>query len=178
MIQKKQPWCAVLILLASASCLVFVSQEAATQPPAQNGMARLAPAGSYALLWDKPLEIDVKSPGVKWADHTYHLVRLGRAQFHLSALSRLTATFNAGTNTFDNVDYDVHVAIFDAQGKLLGTGKTICSVSRIWAGRSGLTSKTLEVDFGVNRDYSQAEFFSVAISNSQVLTPDQWQKQK
>ncbi|MBV9868868.1 MAG: hypothetical protein JO316_26275 [Abitibacteriaceae bacterium] len=178
MTPKKQHWSAGVILLAFVGCLTVAAQQAAPQPPEHSGLAPAAPVGSFPLSLDKPLEMAVESPGVEWRGNTYHLVQLGRAQFHLSALSRLTATFSGGVNTFDDVDYDVHVAVFNAHGQLLGTGRTVCSVARIWAGLSGTTSKTLDVDLGVNRDYAQAEFFSVAISNTQVLTPDQWQKQK
>lgn len=174
MISKKQHWCIAPLLLASLGGLLVASQEAATQPPPP---INRAPVGSFDFRFDKSLDMDVKSPGVKWGGNTHHLVRLGRAQFSLSTLSRLTASIDGSVNTFDDVDYDVHVAVFNAQGQLIGTGRTVCSVSRIWAGATGLTPRTLHVDFGVNRDYSQAKYFSVAINNAKVLTPDQWQKQ-
>ena len=69
-----------------------ITRVAAAVQSAQSGFARLAPVGSFAFSMNRPIEIDVKSPGEEWGGHAFQLVRLGRAQFHLSALSRLTVS--------------------------------------------------------------------------------------
>ena len=90
--------------------------------------------------------------------------------------SCLKADIQAGVTGFDDVDYDISGAVFDAAGQMLGTARAQCKVKRIWAGNVGMMAQTIRLDFGVSLDYTRAAAFSVSISNRKVLTPDEWQK--
>jgi hypothetical protein len=163
-------------LLAPAAALAVALGSTALA--GQEGAPPAAPAasGATAIAFGRPIPVDVKSAGVEWKGHTYHLVRIGRAEFHLAEEGRLKAVLSAGITTFDDVDYEVHAAVFDAAGRLLGTAKAPCKVQRIWVGKTLLSAVKLELDFGVSRAYAQAKSFTLAVSDRKVLTPDDWQK--
>jgi hypothetical protein len=124
----------------------------------------------------KPIPLRVSSAPVHWRGSDYVLVQIGEASFHTSPLGRVTALLSAGVLTFDNVEYEVHAALFDQGGKLLGTAQTLCPVTRIWAGVPGITSRKLTLDFGISKAYERAAWFTVSATEPEVLTPDQWQK--
>ena len=77
---------------------------------------------------------------------------------------------------FDNVDYDISAAVFDAAGQMLGSARAQCKVQRMWAGNVCRTGRTITLDFGISSDYTRAAAFAVSVSNRKVLTPDDWQK--
>jgi hypothetical protein len=133
-------------------------------------------ARMFPISLGEPAVIDVKSQGVEWRGNTYHLLRFGKARFRLDAEGRLLGTLTGGVTTFDDVPYEVHLAVFDGGGGLLGTAKAACPVQRIWLGKPLLETRTLEFDFGVSLAYRQAKSFSVAISERKVLTPADWQR--
>jgi hypothetical protein len=137
---------------------------------------RAASPGAVPLALDRQLDLRVESQGIRWREYTYHLVRLNRARFHLDERSRLTAVLTGGLTTFDDVDYDVHVAVFDAVGDLLGTARTACPVERIWLGKVITSRVELKLDFGISHAFANARTFTVAITDRKVLTPDDWQK--
>jgi hypothetical protein len=142
--------------------------EAEEKPP--------IPGAWEVVLTSRELPIQAESAPVRWKGQEYRLVRLGEARFFQSPRGRVTAELKGGTLTFDDVEYEVHAALFDAAGKLLGTAHTLCPVSRIWLGKPALTSTTLSLDFGISKAYARAEWFTVSITERDVLTPDQWQK--
>ncbi len=82
-----------------------------------------------------------------------------------------------GLTEFDDVDYDISGAVFDAAGQLLGSARAQCKVQRMWAG-GGVErgARTITLDFGVSLDYAHASAFAVSVSNRRVLAPDAWQK--
>jgi len=90
--------------------------------------------------------------------------------------NRLTAELQGGVTMFDDVDYDVSGAVFDAAGQLLGSARAQCKVQRAWAGKVAMKAQAVSLDFGVSLDYARAAAFAVCISNRKVLTPDDWQK--
>ena len=109
--------------------------------------------------------------------NTYNLVSLSSIRFELDKqTSRLKADVEACEFYFDNVDYDVSAAVFDATGKLLGTARARCTLVRMWLGKVVSGADTLGLDFGVSLDYAQATTFMLSISKRKVLTPDDWQK--
>lgn len=140
--------------------------------------AALAPVpGAWeVLLAGKAIPIRVTSAPVRWKGNDYRLVRIGEATFSQSPLGRVTAMLSAGVLTFDNVEYEVHAALFDEAGKLLGTAHTLCPVTRIWVGVAGTVSTTLALDFGISKAYDRARWFTVSVTERDVLTPDQWPK--
>jgi len=88
----------------------------------------------------------------------------------------LKADIQAGVTGFDDVDYDISGAVFDAAGQMLGTARAQCKVKRMWAGNVFMSPQTIRLDFGVSLDYTRAAAFAVSVSNRKVLTPDEWEK--
>lgn len=153
-----------------------------TAPGQSKSKPQSAGASSARL---RPLELGRKIPlnteshPVQWKTNTYHLVKLGSVQFELDKdSSHLQAEIQASTTSFDNVDYDISTAVFDASGALLGTARTDCNVQRIWLGALLMSQPKLALDFGNSLDYGSASSFMISISRHKVLTPDQWQTQK
>jgi len=122
------------------------------------------------------IPLAVQSPGVAWKGNTLHLVRLGSIAFDLDKNACLKADIQAGVTEFDNVDYDISAAVFDAAGQMLGTARAQCKVQRMWAGEVEVSAQTIRLDFGVSLDYTRVAAFAVSVSNRKVLTPDEWQK--
>jgi hypothetical protein len=160
---------ALLTLSATVlGALGIKKSEAAANPP--------IPGASEVLLTGKSIPIHVESAPVHWKGTDYRLVRIGDAAFYQSPLGRVTAQLSAGILTFDNVEYEVHAALFDEAGKLLGTARALCPVTRTWLGLPGTMPAKLALDFGISKAYARAEWFTVSINECEVLTPDQWQK--
>jgi hypothetical protein len=122
------------------------------------------------------IPLSVQSAGVTWKGNTFHLVHLGSIRFDLDKGDCLKATIQAGVTEFDNVDYDISAAVFDASGQMLGSARAQCKVQRMWAGNVWRTGRTITLDFGVSLDYTRAAAFAVSVSNRRVLTPDDWQR--
>jgi hypothetical protein len=120
------------------------------------------------------IPLAVRSAGVAWKGNTVHLVRLGSITFDLDKNDCLKADIQAGVTEFDNVDYDISAAVFDAAGQMLGTARAQCKVQRMWAGEVEVSAQTIRLDFGVSLDYTRAAAFAVSVSNRKVLTPDEW----
>jgi hypothetical protein len=145
--------------------------------PNETKKPEASPALTIPFNLGRPISLAVQSAGVEWRGNTYHLVGLGSIQFELDKqTSHLKADIKAGITGFDNVDYDVSVAVFDAAGKLLGAARSRCDVRTMWAGTVAIGAETISMDFGVSLDYAQAATFMVSISNRKVLTPEQWPK--
>ena len=130
----------------------------------------------FPLKLGSSIPLAVQSPGVAWKSNTFHLVRLNSIRFDLDKNASLKADIQAGLTEFDDVDYDVSGAVFDAAGQMLGTARAQCKVKAMWAGKVSRTAQTIRLDFGVSLDYTRAAAFAVSVSNRKVLTPDEWQK--
>jgi hypothetical protein len=161
----------------SLSRRAVLAAAAAPALASASASADAAPSGAFPLQFaGQPIRLDVKSAPVRWREHSYHLVSVGQASFLLSARHHLTGVLKAGITTFDSVDYEVHAALYDAAGRLLGTARALCPVERVWLGKVLNSSRELQLDFGINDAYERAKWFSVSITERQVVTPDQWQK--
>jgi hypothetical protein len=165
---------AVLGVLAIGGGLI----AAAPPAPAKEAKERqAAPGPMIPLKLGRSIPVSVQSAGVAWEGRTWSLVGFRAIRFELDKqTNHLKADVRGGVTHFDNVDYDVSVAVFDAAGKLLGVARTACEVRRYWVGGVISGPETLELDFGVSLDYTRAAAFMISISNRKVLTPDQWQK--
>jgi len=130
----------------------------------------------FPLKLGSPIPLAIQSPGVAWKGNTFQLVRLGSIRFDLDKNDCLKADIQAGVTSFDDVDYDISGAVFDAAGHMLGTARAQCKVQRMWAGEVKVSAQTIRLDFGVSLDYTRAAAFAVSVSNRKVLTPDEWQK--
>jgi hypothetical protein len=131
------------------------------------------------LKFGASLPLSIQSDGVEWKGHVYHLLALGSIEFDLEKGSEhLTAEIKAGTTSFDDVDYDISGAVFDATGRMLGAARATCHVERLWLGVVVTESQTVTLDFGRSLDYPAATGFMLTVSKRKVLTPDDWQKSK
>lgn len=136
-----------------------------------------SPGSTISLKFGHRIPLTIQSSGVKWKGSTYHLVSLSSIQFELDKqTSRLKAEVKAGVMGFDSVDYDVSAAVFGSDGKLLGVARGRCAVEAMWVGTVLTRGETINLDFGVSLDYSDAAAFMVSISKRKVLTPDEWKK--
>lgn len=163
---------ALNLLLAGPGAIAAPGEPPAPpQPPA-------APTnGPVPFEFGKPVPLNLSSSGVEWKGHTYQLLRLNSARFDLDRQTGLLkAEVKAGVTSFDDVEYDVSAAVFDARGRLLGTARAQCKVERIWLGHVMMMARDISLDFGLSLDYESATSFLIAISKRNVLTPDAWQK--
>jgi len=151
---------------------------AAPAPPQKEAKKQNAsPGPTVPLTLGRSIPLAVQSSGVEWQRGTYHLVNLSSIQFELDKqTNRLKADIRAGVTMFDNVDYDVSAAVFDASGRLLGVARARCGVQRVFISRVMVRAQTVGLDFGVSLDYAQAATFMVSISKRKVLTPSEWKK--
>jgi hypothetical protein len=132
---------------------------------------------AWPLAWGQPLPVKVQSHEVRWRGAAYRLVEVTSAQFNLDAVtSQLQADLKVAITSFDQVTYEISVAVFDAQGRLLGAARAVCPVARIWLGNLVLSSRSMTLDFGTSLDYAQAAKFTVSVSRCPVLTPEEWMK--
>jgi hypothetical protein len=142
--------------------------------------SNVAPTGAIRnlipLKWGSSIPLAFQSADVKWKGNTLHLVGFNAITFDLDQSDRLKAELQGGVTGFDNVDYDISGAVFDAAGQLLGSARAQCKVQRLWAGDVFTMAQTITLDFGVSLDYARAAAFAVSISNRKVLTLDDCQK--
>jgi len=165
----------VLVIALVGVCLSTSNGQPQNQKVDQNAKEdRLIP-----LTFGTSIPLSIQSDGVEWKGHVYHLLGLGSIQFALEKESdHLTADIKAGTTSFDDVDYDISGAVFDAAGRMLGVARARCHVDRTWLGRVLMSSENITLDFGRSLDYSNATGFMLTVSKRKVLTPDDWQKAK
>ena len=129
--------------------------------------------GTKFLLLNEPVRLRTRSRGVEWNARTYHLVSLKEVVFRSDLQSRLTARVSAEIQSLDEVDYDVHAAVYDAEGNLLGTARAPCAVPFALMKHVPGSKQEILLDFGISRKYKDAARFAFAISDRQVLTPDE-----
>jgi hypothetical protein len=138
-----------------------------------------SPASRIPFELGRPIRLTIQSPAAEWRGQPIHLVDLKSIQFELDKqTSHLTADIKADVRTFDNVAYDISVAVLDANGRLLGTSRGCCNVQRIFEGKSTILPQTVGLDFGISLDYVHAATFMVGISNRKIVTPEEWYKQQ
>lgn len=166
---------AALAAFAIVSVLVFAG-SARSQSAAKSQES--TPARTISFDLGRSIPLKVQSSSVAWAGRTLHLLTLSSIRFELDKqANHLKAEIQAEVMSFDTVDYDINVAVFDTAGELLGTARTQCQLQRSWKGTFMYGSKrTVSLDFGISLDYPRATSFMVSISNRKVLTPDEWQK--
>jgi hypothetical protein len=136
----------------------------------------LPPSAMQRVVLDAPLLLTVKSQDVRWRGHVYNLVHIGKAKFHLDSRSHLTAQLSGSITTFDKVEHEIHAAVFDGKGRLLGTAKAACPVERVWVSKVLTETREWPLDFGTSLAYANARSFTLTINEQKVLTPEDWQK--
>jgi hypothetical protein len=123
----------------------------AANEPGQTERPAVAVPNIAPLRFGASIPLSVQSAGVTWKGNTFHLVHLGSIRFDLDKSDRLKADIQAGVTEFDNVDYDISAAVFDAAGQMLGSARAQCKVQRLWAGNASRTARTITLDFGIAR---------------------------
>ena len=161
----------MLIALAFSSPLGMATNDTEQTAHPEVAVPKIVP-----LKLGSKIPLSVQSSGVVWKGYTNHLVRLGWIKFELDKSDRLKADILTQTTTFDNVDYDISGAVFDATGQLLGSARAQCKVYINWSIIPATSTETVTLDFGVSLDYTRAAAFMLSISNRKVLTPDDWPK--
>lgn len=134
--------------------------------------------GTHAFTFDKPIPLDLKSTGVVWRGQTYHLLQFNSIRFEITEESHLTAEVNGAVCCFDDVEYTLHGAVYDASGALLGTATAPFKVQKLWVGYVVREDddRSFPLDFGISTNYGNAKHFALAISERTVKTPKQWEK--
>ena len=160
--------------LSAVAIISLLSMAADT--PEQTKHREATPASALHLTFGVSIPLAVQSAGVEWNGTIYHLVKLDSIRFDLDSTDHLKAYIQAEVTTFDDVNYDVSAAVFDAAGQLLGTARTQCKVERIWLGDVLHSARTIGTDFGVSLDYPRATTFMISVSKRKVLAPEEWQK--
>jgi hypothetical protein len=146
-------------------------QAAGKPEPARKGKARPPVPGAVPLEFDRKVTIGVRSRPVKVGKDDVHIVSVGTGVFRLTKESQLKATLNAAVVQQARVDYWVSAAVFDEKGRLLGAASHKEAVQRVRLGRVPTVFRQIPLDFGVSRDFSQAAYVVVAVSNPEVATP-------
>ena len=126
------------------------------------------------LAIDKALKVEVKSSPVEHQGRTYHLIDLHDVRFKLDEQGHLSAKASGTITSFDNVNYRIHAAVFDRKGQLVGTASADVEVPRLWVGYVVRGNREIALDFGISTNYAGATSFTIAVSQRNVLTPDQW----
>jgi len=116
----------VLSALAVGALLGLAANE-----PEQTERRAVAVPNLVPLRLGSPIPLAVRSASVAWRGDTYHLVHLGSIRFDLDKNACLKADIQAGVTEFDNVDYDISAAVFDAAGQMLGTARAVQSAAAL-----------------------------------------------
>lgn len=172
-----------------------VNLELAAGPDLELGLDRGLNRGLNEAL-NQRLSIDLASPPMIDRGGAFHLIRYHEIEFALAASEdtrlvdiaatedapilaplppSLTAELHGGMFTYDQVTYRLSGAVFDDQGRLLGTASTEVPVQRIWLGAIGLMQHKIQLDFGPSRAWARAAEVHLSISDMPTLSPDEWQ---
>ena len=127
------------------------------------------------LTLDEPILTDTRSDDVTLPDgQRLFLVHVRSVTFNLANGLHLTGTIRGSVLTAYTVDYDIHVAVFDLEGSLLGTAKATYEIEKqemFWYGAPFRLIRELNLDFGMSSKYRKATFFAIAISKPDMLSP-------
>src|SRR4051794_5043016 len=128
---KRMP---LAVVLGAAFGIVLVTSQG--QPKNQRTTESSRPNNLISLQFESSIPLTIQSDGVEWKGFSYHLVSLGSVRFHLDEKTEhLSAEIQAGVTTFDEVDYNISAAVFDAEDRMLGVARAQCHVQREWLGR-------------------------------------------
>ncbi len=121
--------------------------------------------GAVPLTIGTPVTIQngLQSAPITVENRDVTIVRLGQGRFSLDDQSRLTASFNVAVSHCTNTEYWIHAAVFDRNGKLLGTSSHRIAVSDIRLPVSPCIIHELEFDFGVSARFGVATQLALSI---------------
>jgi hypothetical protein len=119
-----------------------------------------------SLVLDESIKVSILAPDVKISGESRCPVSLSKIRFAFDhATNRLTAKVTAGKLMFDNVNYVVSGAVFDADGGLLGAARVVCEIRREILRVVLAVTQELVLDFGRSRRYSDAKSFQLCLSD-------------
>jgi hypothetical protein len=127
--------------------------------------------GAVPFKFDEEVKIYVRSKPVNADKDDLHIVSVGVGTFKLSNEWQLTATLKAAVVQWAKVDYRISAAVFDADGKFLGSADHTEHVQYIRLAAVPTTLPNIKLDFGVSESYKRAAFVVVSISEPKVPNP-------
>lgn len=132
----------------------------------------------FDLDIDHYVRVKVESNEVELRDGRMHpVVYVNGCVFHLEDGLHLTARLSASDLEYHTAAYDIHAAVFDSEGHLLGTAKAVYEIEKAhiyWSGGGAFRGiQELELDFGISRKYGRARHFSLSISEPDVPPAEQ-----
>ena len=160
---------AVVLTVAVLTAVGYTNDSAAdakTKP--------VAPTGLIPFELGKPIPVSVKfETDIKG----YNLFSLGKIEFQLNKESHLTAKITIYYTTgldLPTITYNVHAAVFDSNGKLLGTANAPRKINT-WAttGFVGCRGSDMSIDFGISLNYDKAKYFALAINQPEIKVAKQ-----
>ena len=147
-----------------------VDKKAYPNDSAADKKKRLSgPTGLIPFELGKPIPVLVKFE----TDITDgNLFSLRKIEFQLNKESHLTAKITIYYTTgldLPTITYNVHAAVFDSNGKLLGTANAPRKINT-WAttGFVGCRGSDMSIDFGISLNYDKAKYFALAISEPEI----------
>jgi RNA polymerase sigma factor (sigma-70 family) len=127
--------------------------------------------GAVRLKFDEKIDIRVSSKAIKAGGDELKIISIGTGTFHLAKDTRLTATLNAGVLQHTKVDYWIYAAVFDVEGRMLGTASHKEIVEYIRLSATPLMLRKIELDFGISQAFRNAAFVAVTISDPEIAKP-------
>ena len=164
---RNQSRCILAVVLAVSG----LAAVAYPNDPAADAKAKpTAPTGLIPFELGKPIPVSVKFE----TDITgYNLFSLRKIEFQLNKESHLTAKISMSYTTclidLDTITYNIHAAVFDSNGKLLGTANAPRKIyTGATFGYSAYSGGEMSIDFGISLNYDKAKYFALAISEPEI----------
>ena len=158
-------------ILAVVLTVAVLTAVGYTNDSAADAKAKpVAPTGLIPFELGKPIPVSVT---VKTDVTGYKLFHLREIEFLLNKKSHLTAkiatNYITGLTELPTITHNVHAAVFDATGKLLGTANASCKI-HTWATVGAVASVLgeMSVDFGTSLNYDKAKYFALAINEPEI----------
>ena len=157
---------AVALAVAWLTTVAYPNDSTADKKKELTGPTELIP---FELGKPIPVSVTANTRAVT----SYKLFRLREIEFQLDKKSHLSAKiailYTTGLTNLPTVTYVVHAAVFDANGKLLGTANTSRRIAT-WStvGAVGRCGSEVTVDFGSSLNYNKAKYFTLVISHPEI----------
>jgi len=153
------------------AAVVLAGSPIAGSTPAEEDQPP-SPGSAIALRFDEFIETGARSGTIQHPhDRVTSAVGLRRVMFHLQDGLHLTAQLMPAWFPWKSVDYEIHAAVFDSKGNLLGTARETLSISKAKISYGSVPRALfdyMELDFGRSRNYQNASHFAIVVSEPQV----------
>ncbi len=149
---------------SAAGVSVLGKSVLADEPtPALPDIYRITPNGEANL--------DAQSTEVVDGDSKFNIIRLGICRLKLDDHGHLTASVKAAVTQYAKVDYWISLAVFDEEGRFLGSAAHKEAIEYIRFGAIPTLLPELSFDFGISKAYKSIACLAVAISDRDVPKP-------